>query len=56
MLQQLDQEQVSSESKSHSETFKEMQRRSPVLQLTSYQVLAGALPQEKSECTGERSD
>ncbi|XP_015415371.1 PREDICTED: alpha-1,3-mannosyl-glycoprotein 4-beta-N-acetylglucosaminyltransferase C-like [Myotis davidii] len=51
MLQQLDQEQVSSESKSHSETFKEMQRRSPVLQLTSYQVLAGALPQEKKLLT-----
>lgn len=50
VLQQLDQEQISSESKNHMETFKRMQINSPMLQHANYKVLAGAPPQEKSEC------
>lgn len=55
ILQQLNQEQISSESKNHLKTFKEMQRSSPVLQQANYKVLAGARPQEKSEYVGGRS-
>ncbi|XP_016067090.1 PREDICTED: alpha-1,3-mannosyl-glycoprotein 4-beta-N-acetylglucosaminyltransferase-like protein MGAT4E isoform X2 [Miniopterus natalensis] len=51
ILQQLNQEQISSESKNHLETFKEMQRSSPVLQQANYKVLAGARPQEKKLLT-----
>ncbi|XP_017380825.1 alpha-1,3-mannosyl-glycoprotein 4-beta-N-acetylglucosaminyltransferase-like protein MGAT4E [Cebus imitator] len=41
------QEQISSESKNHLQTFKEMQRDSPLFQRASYQFLAGAPPREK---------
>lgn len=44
--------QINSESKNHLRTFKEMQRDSQLLQQASYQSLAGARPQEKSEYLG----
>ncbi|XP_008575862.1 PREDICTED: alpha-1,3-mannosyl-glycoprotein 4-beta-N-acetylglucosaminyltransferase-like protein [Galeopterus variegatus] len=44
-------EQISSESKNHVETFKEMQKNSPLLQHTNYKFLAGAPPQKKKLLT-----
>ncbi|XP_069315536.1 alpha-1,6-mannosyl-glycoprotein 4-beta-N-acetylglucosaminyltransferase-like isoform X2 [Eulemur rufifrons] len=44
-------QQISSESKNHLETFKEMQQRSPLLQHAKYKVLAGAPPQQKKLLT-----
>lgn len=52
ILQHLEQEQSNSENRNHMETFREMQKRPPVLQHATYRVLAGAPPQEKSECMG----
>ncbi|KAM7049957.1 alpha-1,3-mannosyl-glycoprotein 4-beta-N-acetylglucosaminyltransferase-like protein MGAT4E [Molossus nigricans] len=51
VLQQLDQEQISSESKNHMETFKKMQINSPMLQHANYKVMAGASPWEKKLLT-----
>ncbi|XP_075853061.1 alpha-1,3-mannosyl-glycoprotein 4-beta-N-acetylglucosaminyltransferase C-like [Microcebus murinus] len=44
-------QQISSESKNHLETFKEMQQRAPLLQHAKYRFLAGAPPQQKKLLT-----
>lgn len=49
ILQQTVQEQINSEISNHLEVFREMQKNSPLLQHANYTLLAGALPQEKSE-------
>ncbi|XP_008524713.1 alpha-1,6-mannosyl-glycoprotein 4-beta-N-acetylglucosaminyltransferase-like [Equus przewalskii] len=51
ILWQLDQERISSESKNHLKTFKEMQQNSPLLHHANYKFLAGAPPQEKKLLT-----
>lgn len=43
------QQQLSSEIKNHLESFKEMQKTSPLLQHTKYKLLAGDPPHGKSE-------
>jgi hypothetical protein len=43
---------MSSEIQNHLKVFMEMQIRSPLLQHSSYTVLAGAPPQKKSKCVG----
>ncbi|XP_077628118.1 alpha-1,6-mannosyl-glycoprotein 4-beta-N-acetylglucosaminyltransferase-like [Crocuta crocuta] len=51
ILWQLNQEQMTSESKNHLENFKDMQKASPLLQQANYKLLAGSPPQEKKLLT-----
>ncbi|KAG8518055.1 Alpha-1,3-mannosyl-glycoprotein 4-beta-N-acetylglucosaminyltransferase C, partial [Galemys pyrenaicus] len=48
---QLNEELVSNESKNHLETFKEMQKNSPLLQCADYKFLAGAPPWKRKLLT-----
>ncbi|XP_037352620.1 alpha-1,3-mannosyl-glycoprotein 4-beta-N-acetylglucosaminyltransferase-like protein MGAT4E [Talpa occidentalis] len=48
---QLHKELVTNESKNHLETFKEMQKNSPLLQHANYKLLAGAPPRKKKLLT-----
>ncbi|XP_077013556.1 alpha-1,3-mannosyl-glycoprotein 4-beta-N-acetylglucosaminyltransferase-like protein MGAT4E isoform X2 [Tamandua tetradactyla] len=48
---QLHQGQLKSEIKKHLETFKKMQKKSPLFQHTNYKFLAGTIPQEKKLLT-----
>ncbi|XP_037662112.1 alpha-1,3-mannosyl-glycoprotein 4-beta-N-acetylglucosaminyltransferase-like protein MGAT4E [Choloepus didactylus] len=51
ILLQQHQEQIKSENKKHLETFKKIQKNSPLLQHTNYKFLAGIIPQEKKLLT-----
>ncbi|XP_058525703.1 alpha-1,3-mannosyl-glycoprotein 4-beta-N-acetylglucosaminyltransferase-like protein MGAT4E [Ochotona princeps] len=51
IVQQMVQQQLSSEIKNHLESFKEMQKTSPLLQHTKYKLLAGSSPHGKTLLT-----
>ncbi|XP_011230920.2 alpha-1,3-mannosyl-glycoprotein 4-beta-N-acetylglucosaminyltransferase-like protein MGAT4E [Ailuropoda melanoleuca] len=51
ILWQLNQEQMSSESKNYLATFKDLQKPSPLLRQANYKFLTGSLPQEKKLLT-----
>lgn len=53
IIQQIAQEQISSEVKSHLKYFTKMQENSQVLQHASYTLLAGTSPQGKCESVGK---